>query len=103
MHLVGLIFTVWHSVKPKSTWQLLKPHFLNLVSHFVAPQLYFSRERQELWNNDPLEFVRAHIDEYEDFSKPISAATSFLTTLASSRTKTTFLPILGVINSTLES
>ena len=49
------------SVKPKSTWTLLKPHFLNLVSHFIAPQLYFTPAKQEVWDSDPLEFVRAHI------------------------------------------
>lgn len=43
------------------------------------------------------------IDEYEDFAAPVSAATSFLFSLASSRTKTTFMPILQFINSVLDS
>jgi len=41
------------------------------------------------------------LDEYETFTTPVAAATTFLLSLASNRTKTTFLPILGFINSIL--
>ncbi|KAH8109328.1 ARM repeat-containing protein [Phellopilus nigrolimitatus] len=90
-------------VKPKSTWAFLKPHFQTLVSSFVFPQLCFTPMKQELWESDPVDYVRTAIDEYEDFAAPVSAATSFLFALASSRTKTTFLPILQFINSVLDS
>ena len=46
------------SVKPKSTWQLLRPHFETLVSSFVFPQLSFTPAKQELWENDPIDYVR---------------------------------------------
>lgn len=42
-------------------------------------------------------------DEYENFNSPVSAATSFLFSLASNRTKSTFLPILAFINRVLQS
>ncbi|THH06885.1 hypothetical protein EW145_g3782 [Phellinidium pouzarii] len=90
-------------VKPKSTWAFLKPHFQTLVSSFVFPQLCFTPIKQELWESDPVDYVRTSIDEYEDFAAPVSAATSFLFALASSRTKTTFMPILQFINSVLDS
>ncbi|EJC98943.1 ARM repeat-containing protein [Fomitiporia mediterranea MF3/22] len=90
-------------VKPKSTWAFLKPHFQTLVSSFVFPQLCFTSIKQELWETDPVDYVRTAIDEYEDFAAPVSAATSFLFSLASARTKTTFMPILQFINSVLES
>ncbi|KAI5123131.1 hypothetical protein M0805_000834 [Coniferiporia weirii] len=90
-------------VKPKSTWAFLRPHFQNLVSSFVFPQLCFTPIKQELWESDPVDYVRTAIDEYEDFAAPVSAATSFLFALASSRTKTTFMPILQFINSVLDS
>ncbi|KAF9451856.1 ARM repeat-containing protein [Macrolepiota fuliginosa MF-IS2] len=90
-------------VKPKSTWAQLKPHFETLVSSFVFPQLTFNAQRQHLWENDPVDYVRIAVDEYESFSTPVSAATSFLFALASNRTKVTFMPILGFINQVLRS
>ncbi|KAF9013048.1 armadillo-type protein [Cyathus striatus] len=90
-------------VKPKSTWALLKPHFETLVSSFVFPQLAFNDEKRALWENDPVDYVRVSVDEYETFATPVSAATSFLFQLASNRTKTTFMPILGFINTVLRS
>ena len=43
------------------------------------------------------------LDEYESYSTPVSAATAFLFSLVSNGIKTTFLPVLGVINSVLRA
>ncbi|KAH9480674.1 putative importin [Psilocybe cubensis] len=88
-------------VKPKSTWVQLKPHFDSLVSNFVFPQLSFNEQRRSLWESDPVDYVRVSVDEYETFTTPVAAATTFLLALAGNRTKATFLPILGFINSIL--
>ncbi|KAJ7075775.1 armadillo-type protein [Mycena belliarum] len=90
-------------IKPKSTWTLLKPHVQTLVESFVFPQLSFNASKQNLWESDPVDYVRISVDEYESFATPVSAATTFLFSLASNRTKTTFMPILGFINSVLRS
>ncbi|KAI9443408.1 ARM repeat-containing protein [Lactarius indigo] len=90
-------------VKPQSTWGLLKPHFESLVSNFVFPNLSFTPARQELWQSDPIDYTRTSIDEYENYSSPVAAATTFLCRLVSSRTKATFLPILGFVNSVLDA
>lgn len=50
-----------YSVKPKSTWALLKPHFEKLVSSYVFPQLSFTPERKELWDSDPVDYVRTSV------------------------------------------
>ncbi|KAJ6583909.1 armadillo-type protein [Mycena vulgaris] len=98
------IFTFFtECIKPKSTWTLLKPHVQTLVESFVFPQLSFNAGKQNLWENDPVDYVRISVDEYESFATPVSAATTFLFSLASNRTKTTFMPILGFINSVLRS
>ncbi|KAJ7105062.1 armadillo-type protein [Mycena crocata] len=98
------IFTYFtECIKPKSTWTLLKPHVQSLVESFVFPQLSFNANRQTLWESDPVDYVRISVDEYESFATPVSAATTFLFSLASNRTKTTFMPILGFINSVLRS
>ncbi|TFK71252.1 ARM repeat-containing protein [Pluteus cervinus] len=90
-------------IKPKSTWTLLKPHVETLVSSFVFPHLSFTPTKKLLWESDPTDYVRVTVDETENFSTPVSSATSFLFSLASNRTKATFLPILRFINSVLES
>jgi hypothetical protein len=113
-------------VKPKSTWVLLQPHVQSLVESFVFPQLSFNPTRQLLWESDPVDYIRItvgasrrlpfhhlfvvhqtdpHIftDEYESFATPVSAATTFLFSVASNRTKKTFMPILGFINTVLRS
>ncbi|KAI0688708.1 ARM repeat-containing protein [Cytidiella melzeri] len=98
------IFTFFtECVKPKSTWVMLKPHFETLVSSYVFPQLCFNSTKQEQWTNDPIEYVRIAVDEFEAFDTPVSAATTFLLSLASNRTKMTFMPILGFINRVLNS
>ncbi|KAJ7034748.1 armadillo-type protein [Mycena alexandri] len=103
------IFTFFtECIKPKSTWTLLKPHAQTLVetlrrdSAGVFPQLSFNAARQQLWESDPVDYVRVSVDEYESFATPVSAATTFLFSLASNRTKTTFMPILH-INGFLQS
>lgn len=50
-----------NSVKPRSTWALLKPHFESLVSSYVYPQLSFTPAKQEQWESDPIEFVRTTV------------------------------------------
>ncbi|KAM5539406.1 hypothetical protein V8D89_006858 [Ganoderma adspersum] len=98
------IFTFFtECVKPKSTWALLKPHFQDLISNYVYPQLSFTPAKQESWQTDPIEFVRTSVDEYETFDSPVSAATTFLFSLASNRTKTTFLPTLHFIQQVLQA
>lgn len=109
------------SVKPKSTWALLKPHFERLVETFVYPNLSYTQSKQELWDTDPVDYVRttvglysfpkssislyllASTDEYETYNSPVAAATTFLLQIANTRTKTTFMPILSLINHVLNS
>ncbi|KAH6912647.1 armadillo-type protein [Coprinopsis sp. MPI-PUGE-AT-0042] len=98
------IFTFFQAcIKPKSTWGQLKPHFETLVSTFVFQQLTFNEARKELWESDPVDYVRVSVDEYESWATPVSAATSFLLALATNRTKITFMPILAFINNLLGS
>ncbi|KAG2125287.1 hypothetical protein BD769DRAFT_1737516 [Suillus cothurnatus] len=71
----GILNQLFHHIKPKSTWILLKPQFT------------FKASKQAMWEADPVEYVRASVDEYENFLSPVSGATSFLLSLASNRTK----------------
>jgi hypothetical protein len=85
-----------------------------LIGSFAFLRMSFDAGKQNLWEGDPVGYVRLSVgtswisfpdiqmltlptDEYESFGTPVSAATSFLFSLASNRTKTTFMPILGFI------
>jgi importin-7 len=84
-------------VKPKSTWDHLKPHLENLVKHVIFPILCFTDDDLELFENEPTEYLHRKLNFYEDASAPDLAATNFLATLTKSRKKQTFM-ILGFIN-----
>ncbi|KIK34318.1 hypothetical protein CY34DRAFT_98238 [Suillus luteus UH-Slu-Lm8-n1] len=108
--------TFSHSIKPKSTWILLKPHVDSLVANFAFPQLAFDASKQAMCEADPVEYVRGSVGKftwslscqpcqykYENLSSPVSGATSFLLSLASNCTKTAFLPMLQFINTVVRS
>ncbi|KIK50551.1 hypothetical protein GYMLUDRAFT_78463 [Collybiopsis luxurians FD-317 M1] len=81
-------------VKPKSTWMLLKPHFETFVATFAFPHLCFTPTKQALWEGDLADDIRVSVGDY---ATPVSAATTFLFSLAGNRTKTTFMLILGFV------
>ncbi|KAF8327473.1 armadillo-type protein [Cantharellus anzutake] len=87
-------------VKPRATWDFLKPHVQTLVASFVFPELKFTQERHELWQSDPLEYVRRSV-ELDDAAEPSAAGTTFLIQLARSRGKSTFMTLLSLINNVL--
>lgn len=89
------------SIKHKITWQIIKPHTETLVAHFIFPQLCFSSEDEELWQEDPVEYVHKKIDPLMDFDSPQTNATNLLIDLARDRKKHTFMGILGFINNVL--
>ena len=93
--------TYSYSVKPNSTWTLLKPHFETLVSRFAFPHLAFTEHKQSLWDLDPVDFIRTSTDAWEAYSSPVAAATAFVLQLVQSRSKTAFLPILNFVNQVL--
>ncbi|KAG2225799.1 hypothetical protein INT45_007043 [Circinella minor] len=89
------------SIKHKLTWQILKPHTEDLVAHFIFPQLCFSPEDEELWEDDPVEYVHKKIDPLMDFHSPQTNAINLLIDLARDRKKHTFMGILNFINNVL--
>ncbi|KAJ2413554.1 Nonsense-mediated mRNA decay protein 5 [Coemansia sp. IMI 209128] len=88
-------------VKEKSSWKLVKPHTEGIVSHFIFPQMCFSRADQELWEDNPVEYVQKRIDPLDDFGSPHVAASSLLIDLAVDRKKSTLSFILSFINNVL--
>jgi hypothetical protein len=84
-------------IKPKSMWNLLKPHTETLISHLLFPVLCQSDEDIELFETDPQEYLHRKLNFYEEVSSPDVAATNFLVTLTKSRRKQTFT-VLNFVN-----
>ncbi|CAG8475521.1 4872_t:CDS:10, partial [Acaulospora morrowiae] len=89
------------AITQKITWQIIKPHTETLVSQFIFPQLCFSDEDEELWVEDPVEYIHKKMDFLEDFTSPSVAAVTFLMDLARHRKRYTFMGIMGFINTIL--
>ncbi|GAW15394.1 hypothetical protein ANO14919_048030 [Xylariales sp. No.14919] len=84
--------------RPKSTWNLMKAHLNNLVTHLVFPVLCLSEEDVEKFADEPEEYLHRKLNFYEEVSAPDVAATNFLVTLTKVRRKQTF-ELLQFINS----
>ncbi|KDB24195.1 hypothetical protein H109_03932 [Trichophyton interdigitale MR816] len=84
-------------IKPKVTWEILKPHMDNLLAHFIFPILCLSDEDIEMFETDPSEYLHRKLNVYEEATVPGVAATNFLVSLTKTRKKQTF-SILTFVN-----
>jgi hypothetical protein len=50
-----------YSIKHNITWKIIKPYTDTLVAHFLFPQLCFSAEDEQLWNEDAVDYVHKKI------------------------------------------
>ncbi|KAG9304951.1 hypothetical protein G9A89_003120 [Geosiphon pyriformis] len=91
------------AITHKITWQIFKSHSATIVSDFIFPQLCFSDQDQELWEEDPVEYVHKKVDPLEDFTSPAIVAITFLMDLAKYRKKYTFATTLSLINNILNT
>lgn len=91
------------SIKHKITWQIVKPHTETLVAQFLFPQLCFSKEDEQLWTEDAVDYVHKKIDLLEDAPSPQHNAIMLLIDLAKNRKKHAFMGILGFIQGVLNN
>jgi len=82
------------SINHGSTFKVLKPHIAQLISDIVFPYMCIQPEDEELWANDPEEYVRRTMDITEDLHSPASAAGMVIIQLVAKRTKTCLQPAL---------
>ncbi|CAF0777814.1 unnamed protein product [Didymodactylos carnosus] len=90
------------SVRHAFSWKLVSNNIVVLIQDIIYPLLCITDEDIELFNDEPVEFVRARLDILDEYINPVSAAELFLNEAACKRkdvlTKTvTFLGT--VINS----
>ena len=56
------------------TWKTLKNVYHDMLVIILFPLLCFSDDDQDLWDDDPHEFIRSKFDVFEDFISPNTAA-----------------------------
>ena len=89
-------------IKPKATWDLLRPHLETIVRHVIFPVMCISDTDIELFEDDPAEYIQKKFTYYDEVSSPDMAANSFLITLTQQRKKQTFT-VLAFINETVNA
>jgi len=80
-------------VEMSPTYKLIKPHLSFVLTGIVFPTLCLTDADLELFNDEPVEFVRKVHDPLGDWLSPLIAATNLLQMLARYRQKDT-LPML---------
>lgn len=82
------------AIETASLWAIIRPHVDTLLTQVVFPYLCFLEADEDVWINDPSEYVRKQYDFTEDFTSPRMAASNLLTKMADLRSKSTVLPFL---------
>ncbi|XP_056653333.1 importin-8 isoform X3 [Monodelphis domestica] len=72
---------VVHSI----TWKQMKPHIQNICEDVIFTVMCYKDEDEELWQEDPYEYIRMKFDVFEDYASPTTAAQNLLYTAAKKR------------------
>lgn len=68
------IIYIEYAVVPVFTWKFLKPHMLVIIQEILYPLMCHTDEDQDLFENDPVEYIKTKYDVFEDFVSPVNAA-----------------------------
>ncbi|XP_012313862.1 importin-8 isoform X4 [Aotus nancymaae] len=72
---------VVHSI----TWKQMKPHIQNISEDVIFSVMCYKDEDEEMWQEDPYEYIRMKFDIFEDYASPTTAAQTLLYTAAKKR------------------
>ncbi|KAJ3028278.1 UNVERIFIED_CONTAM: hypothetical protein HDU68_002025 [Siphonaria sp. JEL0065] len=91
-------------VKHKTTWAVMKPHAVALITQYVFPQMCFSEADAQMWEEDPIEYVQKKLGDYnyEDRVNPVEAAEYLLHAIVSKRAGQVLGDLLQFIMATLQ-
>ncbi|KAG6549125.1 hypothetical protein Mapa_009351 [Marchantia paleacea] len=85
------------SVSKSVTYQLLKPQLDVVLFEIIFPLMCFNDADDELWRDDPHEYVRKGYDIIEDMYSPRTAAINFISELVRKRGKENLQKFLAFI------
>ncbi|XP_076472209.1 importin-7-like [Babylonia areolata] len=67
------------------SWKFIKNNMQSLIQDVIFPLMCHSDEDEEMWNNDPIEYIRVKYDVFEDFLSPVMAAQTVFHTATAKR------------------
>jgi importin-7 len=50
------------------------PHIVDIIQDVIFPLLCYSEADDELWESDPVEYIRLKFDVFDDYTSPVPAA-----------------------------
>lgn len=63
----------------------MKPHVIAIIQDVIFPLMSYSDADEELWETDPIEYIREKFDVFDDFSSPVPAAETLLHNVCKTR------------------
>ncbi len=79
------IVYVEYAVLPAFTWKFLKQHMLVIIQEILYPLMCHTDEDEDLFMNDPVEYIKIKYDVFEDFLSPVNAARQLVFQVANKR------------------
>lgn len=89
-------------VRNKKTWKALRPHVQLIVTHFLFPKICFTPSDEELWADDPQEFLKTVFFSFDDYDSTVSSCSGLILDMVKARKKDIFPMILSFLNSVME-
>jgi importin-7 len=63
----------------------MKPHIVAIIQDVIFPLLCYSEADDELWESDPVEYIRLKFDVFDDYTSPVPAAENVLHSICKTR------------------
>ncbi|KAM5171427.1 importin-8 [Mantella aurantiaca] len=67
------------------TWKVLKQNMQSISEEVIFPLMCYKDEDEDLWQDDPYEYIRMKFDVFEDYVSPSTAAQNLLFTASKKR------------------
>ncbi|XP_068133748.1 importin-8-like isoform X1 [Hyperolius riggenbachi] len=67
------------------TWRTMKPSMQGISEEIIFPLMCYKDEDEDLWQDDPYEYIRMKFDVFEDYVSPATAAQNLLYTASKKR------------------
>jgi len=67
------------------TWKMLKADMMVIVEKIIFPLMCYSNDDEELWQNDPREYIKMKFDIFEEYVSPVSASQNLLHSVCKKR------------------
>lgn len=83
------------------TWKMLKADMMVVVEKIIFPLMCYSDDDDELWQNDPRDYIRMKFDIFEEYVSPVSASQNLLHSLCKKRRdmlQKTMTLVINVLN-----